>query len=81
MVHGYFDSVHVPLHLPSSAFTPLTSSSAKGKGKETAGAPPQDNYNVVQHWTPQEKDDMRRKVEMASLRPSFPPLSPFDLAC
>ncbi|GAA5984584.1 hypothetical protein JCM10908_003411 [Rhodotorula pacifica] len=75
MGSGYFDSVHVPLHLPPSAYQPQLASkaanrgnttAAKGKGKETDAAP-LPVYNVVERWTPEERDDMLRKVSMASL--------------
>ncbi|GAA5863168.1 hypothetical protein JCM3774_001443, partial [Rhodotorula dairenensis] len=69
MPAGYFDSVHVPLHLPPSAYQPQPAASAKvkakGKGKETTDSSAK--YNVVHEWTPEERDDMLRKVAMASL--------------
>ncbi|GAA5853253.1 hypothetical protein JCM8547_000256 [Rhodosporidiobolus lusitaniae] len=73
MVHGFFDSIHVPLHLPPSAYSPQQAhkgnSAAKGKGKEqpSQAGPSSDAYDVVKRWTPQEQDDMRAKVAMASL--------------
>ncbi|BGP19511.1 hypothetical protein JCM10213_006331 [Rhodosporidiobolus nylandii] len=72
MTHGYFDSVHVPLHLPATAYSPQANkgqpASNKGKGKEVAGgAGATDTYDVVANWTQQDKDDMRQKVAMASL--------------
>ncbi|GAA5907473.1 hypothetical protein JCM6882_003870 [Rhodosporidiobolus microsporus] len=74
MGHGYFDSIHVPLHLPPSAYSPQQQhkNTAKGKGKEVAGgsgAPAQaaETYDVVARWTQQDRDDMHAKVAMASL--------------
>ncbi|POY75964.1 hypothetical protein BMF94_1048 [Rhodotorula taiwanensis] len=64
MPSGYFDSVAVPLHLPPSAYKPVIAT-GKGKGKESAT--PSSTYHVVEQWTEQERDDMVRKVAMASL--------------
>lgn len=75
MPSGYFDSVHVPLHLPPSAYQPPTTATknAKGKGKQLVETPSvAAKYNVVEHWTVQERDDMLRKVSMASLRRCAP---------
>jgi hypothetical protein len=75
MPSGYFDSVHVPLHLPPSAYQPPATATKnakdKGKGKQLAAAdtpPAAAKYNVVEQWTAQERDDMLRKVTLASLR-------------
>ncbi|KAG0663208.1 hypothetical protein C6P46_002797 [Rhodotorula mucilaginosa] len=74
MPSGYFDSVHVPLHLPPSAYQPPATATKnakdKGKGKQLAAAdtpPAAAKYNVVEQWTAQERDDMLRKVTLASL--------------
>lgn len=69
MPSGYFDSVAVPLHLPPSAYKPVIAT-GKGKAKETGT--PSSTYHVVEQWTEQERDDMLRKVAMASLRPFLP---------
>ncbi len=77
MPSGYFDSVHVPLHLAPSAYQPLAPATKnprdKGKGKQPAAAVVTPSaaaakYNVVEQWTKQERDDMLRKCTMASLR-------------
>lgn len=76
-MHGYTDSVDVPLHLPAHlvqlASSTKASSSSKAKGKEVA--PPQSTqatvYSVTEAWTPEERAEMRRKVDMAALR-QFP---------
>ncbi|BGP34864.1 RNA-binding RNA processing protein rpp1 [Rhodotorula toruloides] len=71
MAHGYIDSVAVPLHLPPTAYQPQggAKSGNKGKGKEGAGASDAATqaYNVVGSWTAQEREEMQRKVAMASL--------------
>ncbi|GAA5968624.1 hypothetical protein JCM11641_007704 [Rhodosporidiobolus odoratus] len=70
MTHGYFDSIHVPLHLSPSAYQPQPSSKATtgtGKGKEVATAPPPDQYDVVASWTRQDLIDMQHKVKLASM--------------
>ncbi|GAA5824734.1 hypothetical protein JCM11251_005319 [Rhodosporidiobolus azoricus] len=69
MGHGYFDSIHVPLHLPPSAYSPQLQAKGnnKGKGKEVAVAGGADTYDVVANWTKQDKEDMQAKVAMASL--------------
>ncbi|GAA5836789.1 hypothetical protein JCM9279_007662 [Rhodotorula babjevae] len=74
-MHGYTDSVHVPLHLPAHLLKPASSTSAssnkhnKGKAKEQPAlpSPPPTVYNVDQAWTEQESAEMRRKVDMAAL--------------
>lgn len=75
MPSGYFDSVHVPLHLPPSAYHPQQAAGAKAKGKgkgkditDSPAAAAAKKYHVVQEWTQDERDDMLRKVSMASLR-------------
>ncbi|BGP27171.1 RNase P subunit p30 family protein [Rhodotorula toruloides] len=71
MAHGYIDSVAVPLHLPPSAYQPQCGAKGgnKGKGKEVAGAgdAKSQTYDVVGSWTAQEREEMQRKVAMASL--------------
>lgn len=67
-MHGYIDSFPVPMHLPASATAPPQSSKGKGKGKEQQGASKPDSYDVVASWTAQERDEMERKVSMASRR-------------
>lgn len=82
-MHGYADSVHVPLHLPAHLLKPASSTSAssnkanKGKAKEQTAQPPPSAtlYHVDQSWTDHERLEMRRKVDMAALRPSPLPLS------
>ncbi|GAA5913689.1 hypothetical protein JCM8208_005903 [Rhodotorula glutinis] len=74
-MHGYTDSVHVPLHLPAHLVKATASSSSsnkanKGKAKEPAqpsAAPTAATYNVVQGWSDQERTHMRQKVDMAAL--------------
>ncbi|GAA5874309.1 hypothetical protein JCM1840_000629 [Sporobolomyces johnsonii] len=72
-MHGYFDSISVPLNLPASAFQPQTApkQNNKGKGKETsqpqADQPKAPLYHVVESWTDQQRDEMEKKVHMASL--------------
>ncbi|GAA5943315.1 hypothetical protein JCM3775_002616 [Rhodotorula graminis] len=78
-MHGYTDSVHVPLHLPAHLVKPATSSSSsnkanKGKAKELANPLPATpaptttaTYNVAQGWSDQERVHMRQKVDMAAL--------------
>ncbi|GAA5937206.1 hypothetical protein JCM1841_002326 [Sporobolomyces salmonicolor] len=74
-MHGYFDSISVPLNLPASAFQPQTApkqnNKGKGKGKETpqaqAGPAKPPLYYVVDSWTDQQRDEMEKKVHMASL--------------
>ncbi|ORY47188.1 RNase P subunit p30-domain-containing protein [Leucosporidium creatinivorum] len=68
-MHGYIDSFPVPMHLPTSS-APAPSKS-KGKGKEKhqqqgQGQPKVEVYDIVANWTAQEKDDVERKVAMAS---------------
>ncbi|GAA5825055.1 hypothetical protein JCM3770_004515 [Rhodotorula araucariae] len=71
-MHGFFDSVQVPVRLPPShpALVP-PNKLAKGKGKEKdvpgPNVPPIGTYDVVASWTPDERDEMRRKVDMAAL--------------
>ncbi|BGP43076.1 RNA-binding RNA processing protein rpp1 [Rhodotorula kratochvilovae] len=67
-MHGFFDSVHVPLRLPPS-HPGQAKAVAKGKGKEVAGGKEQllGTYDVVASWTHDERDEMRRKVDMAAL--------------
>ncbi|BGO95012.1 hypothetical protein NBRC10512_006524 [Rhodotorula toruloides] len=71
MAHGYIDSVAVPLHLPPSAYQPQGGAKGgnKGKGKEVAasGDATTREYDVVGSWTAQEREEMQRKVAMASL--------------
>lgn len=74
-MHGYTDSINVPLHLPASAFKPSASSSnsssnnAKGKGKATSQDAPRDGmYDVVANWTPQDQEQVEQMVQAAPLR-------------
>lgn len=75
-MHGYIDTIDIPLHLPASAFKPSTSSSSstsnnhnnnnnKGKGKAT---PQEGQYDVVANWTPNDRKEVERMVKMASIR-------------
>ncbi|GAA6009650.1 hypothetical protein JCM10207_004141 [Rhodosporidiobolus poonsookiae] len=72
MAHGYYDSIHIPLHLPPSAYQPLPSSSSKpstnkGKGKETAPPQQAEPYHVTDNWTAEDRASVERMVAMASL--------------
>lgn len=68
-MHGYIDSFPVPMHLPSAS---APAKSAKGKGKaQDPGAGKATPYDVVASWTAHERDDVERKVAMASLCASF----------
>lgn len=81
-MHGYIDSISIPLHLPASAFKPSTSNSTsssssnnKGKGKATTqDGQREGQYDVVQNWTRSDLDQVEKMVKMASLRTKF--LSP-----
>ncbi|GAA5841390.1 hypothetical protein JCM5353_007118 [Sporobolomyces roseus] len=74
-MHGYIDSISIPLHLPASAFKPSTSnttssssSNNKGKGKATAqDGQREGQYDVVQNWTRSDLDQVEKMVKMASL--------------
>ncbi|GAA5962904.1 hypothetical protein JCM3765_005914 [Sporobolomyces pararoseus] len=72
-MHGYIDSIDIPLHLPASAFKPSTTSSTsnnnnnnnlKGKGKATVQ---EGQYDVVTNWTPTDRKEVERMVKMASI--------------
>ncbi|KAM0755250.1 hypothetical protein T439DRAFT_322291 [Meredithblackwellia eburnea MCA 4105] len=71
-MHGYIDSILIPLHLPNSLSSNQASTSKKGSGKQKedtntppvgAGGTP---YDVVANWTPEERDQVQRNVLMAS---------------
>ncbi|KAI5480526.1 RNase P subunit p30 family protein [Pseudohyphozyma bogoriensis] len=66
MGHGYVDTISVPLHLASTS-APAKSSKGKGKEQQQKGGASGETYDVVAGWTPEEKDQMQRKVHMASL--------------
>ncbi|GAA6016078.1 hypothetical protein JCM11491_000661 [Sporobolomyces phaffii] len=72
-MHGYIDSIAIPLHLPASAFKPAPSNSSsnannnKGKGKATAQDASKDGqYDVVASWTPHDRTQVEQMVKMAS---------------
>lgn len=69
-MHGYVDSFPVPMRLPQSTSAAPAKGSHKGKGKEKEqqGQSKLDTYDVVASWSSQERDDMQRKVAMASKR-------------
>jgi len=77
-MHGYIDSISIPLHLPASAFKPSTSTSTsssnnKGKGKAVStDGQREGQYDVVSNWTSSDLDQVEKMVKMASLRESLP---------
>lgn len=79
-MHGYIDSISIPLHLPASAFKPSTSNSStssnsnnKGKGKAVStDGQREGQYDVVSNWTSSDLDQVEKMVKMASLRESLP---------
>ncbi|SCZ95072.1 BZ3500_MvSof-1268-A1-R1_Chr11-3g03584 [Microbotryum saponariae] len=88
-MHGYIDSILVPLHLgPSRVIeqattSASTSSSAKAKGKAKAShatkeqgrssASDRAKHDLVGSWTSAEAKDMRDKVELAATQPQTIP--------
>ena len=66
-MHGYIDSIAIPLHLPQSVLSAKSTAKGKGKEREVVAEP---QYDVVKSWTAQERDQVERKVSMASLRSS-----------
>ncbi|GAA5942157.1 RNA-binding RNA processing protein RPP1 [Sporobolomyces koalae] len=73
-MHGYIDTISVPLHLPPSAFKPATASStSNAKGKQKAHNQDQVTpsstaaYDVVANWTPADRLEVEKMVQMASL--------------
>ena len=66
-MHGYVDSFAIPLHLPQSVVPAKSAAKGKGKEREVTNDP---SYDVVKSWTAQERDQVERKVSMASLRSS-----------
>jgi hypothetical protein len=75
-MHGYIDAIAVPMHL-SPAGPPPKSAKGKGKGKDKDSGNNNSTttsdyvYDVVASWSPQEREDMQRKVAMSSMRPSL----------
>ncbi|GAA5899918.1 RNA-binding RNA processing protein RPP1 [Sporobolomyces salmoneus] len=73
-MHGYIDSINIPLHLPASAFKPSTSSNTnnsnnnKGKGKATnQDAVKEGQYDVVASWNAKDLQEVEKMVKMASI--------------
>lgn len=69
-MHGYVDSIAIPLRLPQSVVPAKSAAKGKGKEREVTNNP---QYDVVKSWTAQERDQVERKVSMASLRSSHSP--------
>lgn len=70
-MHGYIDSIQIPLHLPLSAFKPSisTAPSSSNNGKGKAKATSQDGqYDVVANWNANDTSQVEKMVRMASLR-------------
>lgn len=68
-MHGFIDSFPVPVHIRSPTASQPKSGKGKGKEKEKDGKDGEP-YDVVANWTPEEKDEVQRKIAMASLRES-----------
>ena len=75
-MHGYIDSILIPIHLPlplpltptnpSTAATTTTSSSKKGKEKAAPGSSL--SYNVVTSWSTKELETIKNIFNLASNR-------------
>lgn len=70
-MHGFIDSISIPLHLPAPAPAVKQNAGSKGKGKEKEVVSQDATYNVVNGWTAEEKDDVERKIQIAALRESY----------
>jgi hypothetical protein len=74
-MHGFIDSISIPLHLPASAYKPSSAGSSsnsnnnKGKAKATTqDATNEGQYDVVANWNANDRQEVEKMVKMASLR-------------
>lgn len=63
-MHGYIDSIAVPVHLDKLSVQ--SKQQQKGKGKQDKDTP--DVYDVAAEWTAQERDAVQRKLQLAASR-------------
>jgi hypothetical protein len=73
-MHGYIDSILIPIHLPltptnPSAATTTTTSSKKGKEKAVVDNSRSSlSYNVVTSWSTKELENIKNIFNLASTR-------------